>query len=93
MSYEIFSFTNCGEPKHIVKEFIYEVETTLQWVTDQAKKISAYEEGDVSDKIGAVNTNYRENLHSKTTEQKNKVKSKLRQVDLALLVFGPLSYI
>ena len=38
MSDDLFSFTNCGEPKQVVSEFIDEVETTLQWVTDEVKE-------------------------------------------------------
>jgi len=33
MSEESFSFTNTGEPKHIVREFLEEVEHTLRWLT------------------------------------------------------------
>ena len=36
MSEDLFSFTNTGEPKFIVKDFIDEVVNTLHWVTDEA---------------------------------------------------------
>lgn len=39
MSEDLFSFTNTGEPKYIVKEFIEEVTLTLRWITDEALKI------------------------------------------------------
>ncbi len=37
MSDDLFSFTNCGEPKRVVSEFIDEVEKTLLWVTEEVK--------------------------------------------------------
>ena len=40
MSDDLFSFTNCGEPKQVVTEFIDEVEKTLQWVTEEVRKRS-----------------------------------------------------
>ena len=40
MSDDLFSFTNCGEPKHIVSEFIDEVEITLHWLTEKVKERS-----------------------------------------------------
>jgi hypothetical protein len=40
MSEELFSNTNTGEPKAIVKEFVKEVVTTLHWVTDAAVQLS-----------------------------------------------------
>ena len=38
MSDDLFSFTNCGEPKNMVSEFIDEVEKTLQWVTEEVRE-------------------------------------------------------
>ena len=35
MSEEIFSYTNTGEPKFIVQEFVQEVVITLKWVTEE----------------------------------------------------------
>ncbi|EED93346.1 predicted protein, partial [Thalassiosira pseudonana CCMP1335] len=35
MSEDMFSFTNCGEPKQVVSEFVEEVAKTLQWVTEE----------------------------------------------------------
>ena len=40
MSDDLFSFTNCGEPKKVVSEFIEEVEITLHWLTDEVKERS-----------------------------------------------------
>ena len=38
MSDDLFSFTNCGEPKQVVEEFIDEVVKTLQWVTEEVRE-------------------------------------------------------
>ncbi len=35
MSEDMFSFTNCGEPKKLASEFIDEVVTTMKWVTNE----------------------------------------------------------
>ena len=37
MSEDMFSFTNCGEPKILVSEFIEEVTKTLEWVTEKVR--------------------------------------------------------
>ncbi|KAL7519081.1 hypothetical protein ACHAWX_003878 [Stephanocyclus meneghinianus] len=37
MSEDMFSFTNAGEPKVLVKEFVGEVARTLRWVTEVVK--------------------------------------------------------
>lgn len=39
MSEELFQYSNSGEPKRLVKEFVEEVVTSLRWVTDEAAKI------------------------------------------------------
>ncbi|KAL7542401.1 hypothetical protein ACHAXR_013404 [Thalassiosira sp. AJA248-18] len=40
MSDDLFSFTNCGEPKQVVTEFVDEVVKTLQWVTEEVRERS-----------------------------------------------------
>jgi len=40
MSEEIFSYTNTGEPKYIVQEFVQEVVITLKWVTAETVRTS-----------------------------------------------------
>ena len=40
MSEDMFSFTNAGEPKVVVGEFVEEVVETLRWVTDEVVKSS-----------------------------------------------------
>lgn len=38
MNEDLFSYTNCGEPKNIVKEFLKEVVKTVEWVTNVARE-------------------------------------------------------
>jgi hypothetical protein len=40
MSEDLFSYSNTGEPKQIVTEFVEEVVTSLHWLTSEAEKIS-----------------------------------------------------
>ena len=40
MSEDLFSYSNTGEPKQIVKEFVEELVTSLHWLTSEAEKIS-----------------------------------------------------
>jgi predicted acylesterase/phospholipase RssA len=40
MSGDLFSYTNTGEPKHIVNEFIDEVSTCARWLTDECNRLS-----------------------------------------------------
>jgi hypothetical protein len=40
MTEDLFSYSNSGEPKQIVKEFVEEVVTSLHWLTKEAEKIS-----------------------------------------------------
>lgn len=42
MSEDLFCYTNTGEPKAIVKEFIHEVVSTLRWLTDEALSNDAH---------------------------------------------------
>jgi len=46
MSEDLFSFTNTGEPKDIVKFFLKEIETTLRWLTQEV--IAVKDEDDES---------------------------------------------
>ena len=40
MTEDLFSYSNTGEPKQIVKEFVEELVTSLHWLTSEAEKIS-----------------------------------------------------
>lgn len=39
MSEDLFSYSNTGEPKQLVTNFIDEVVTTVEWLTEEAEKI------------------------------------------------------
>jgi hypothetical protein len=66
MSEESFSFTNTGEPKFIVKEFVEEVAITLRWVTSRCLM---EEDRDV-----AVNEEeYDMKLQTKVRQEKKKI--------------------
>ena len=39
MSSDLFSYSNTGEPKRIVKDFLQEVITTLHWITEQTIRV------------------------------------------------------
>lgn len=42
MTEDLFSYSNTGEPKQIVKEFVEELVTSLHWLTSEAEKISLH---------------------------------------------------
>ena len=65
MSEDLFSFTNTGEPKYIVSEFVEEVANTLHWVTDDALGMSV---SDPSEHEARVK--YERNLEKKTKDRK-----------------------
>lgn len=66
MSEDLFSYTNTGETKYIVSEFINEVVTTLRWITSKVKKLE-----DNDDKI--LDEVCEEELKAHTQSQKEKV--------------------
>jgi hypothetical protein len=67
MSEDLFSFSNTGEPKFIVKEFVEEVVATLHWITEEALKIPAA----CMDSIGLES--YEEALQKKVRDEKDKL--------------------
>mmetsp|Transcript_29038 Transcript_29038/g.58932 ORF Transcript_29038/g.58932 Transcript_29038/m.58932 type:complete len:727 (-) Transcript_29038:114-2294(-) len=68
MSEDLFSYTNTGEPKLIVSEFIDEVVTTIRWITDQAKSIHG---GSSSSR--SSNEAYASDLRKKVLTEKSKM--------------------
>jgi len=70
MSEDLFSFTNTGEPKYIVKEFIEEVRITLHWITDEALKISGKKKATSEAEAKIF---YERNLERKVRNEKDKV--------------------
>jgi hypothetical protein len=72
MSEESFSFTNTGEPKHIVQEFVEEVAITLRWVTSHVTT-----QGIEIDVDLLSVKEFDEKLSTKVTQEKNKIWSSL----------------
>lgn len=68
MSADLFSYSNTGEPKHIVKEFMQEVVTTLHWITDKATYVP--EEGKANETEKKM---YQQNIQSEFRKEKNKL--------------------
>lgn len=98
MSEDMFSYTNTGEPKYVVREFVEEVVTTLRWVTEQARKIpvepagtdesnGAVEGKDLTSKRGSVvkDAAYEAKLQRKVKEEKKKIYGSL--IEWATLSF------
>lgn len=56
MSDDLFSFTNCGEPKQVVSEFIDEVVQTLNWVTEEVREMSRAVPPDVTPEAAEART-------------------------------------
>jgi predicted acylesterase/phospholipase RssA len=72
MSEDLFSRTNTGEPKYIVREFVDEVAKTLRWVTAEATRVeeanAALRENDIQAK-----RKYEESLQKRVRDEKDKV--------------------
>lgn len=69
MSEDLFSYTNTGEPKFIVKEFIDEVSKTLHWITDESIKLTREaNEEDVKDR-----QKYQRRLKHKVRGEKDRI--------------------
>ena len=81
MSEHLFSFTNTGEPKLIVSEFIDEVVATLRWITDQAKGIHGETSGTGGSSSGSTQSWYEANL--RTVVQKERTKLVGRNINMA----------
>ena len=67
MSEDMFSYTNAGEPKAVVEEFVHEVANTLKWVTEVVTRMS------VRQKVEAINR-VTEKETAETVERELKVK-------------------
>ncbi|KAL7546876.1 hypothetical protein ACHAWF_010200 [Thalassiosira exigua] len=76
MSEDLFSFTNCGEPKQVVQEFIGEVVNTLEWVTKEVRDKSQAPPTNVNPKVVEESKEYFDKeLKSKAEEERNKMLS------------------
>ena len=72
MSEDLFSFTNTGEPMHIVRDFIEEVTKTMEWVTDEALKVPC-DPKDYEDESSEVKRDYEATLDQKVRHEKDKI--------------------
>ena len=78
MSEDLFSYSNTGEPKHIVSEFVEEVAITIRWVTEEALRVS-----DLSDP--ATKKSYDTKLQKKVRKEKHKLWSSLLNATVSFL--------
>lgn len=79
MSEDLFAYSNTGEPKYIVKEFIEEVVTSLHWLSNEASKVPL---DDLAEYVAAEElSNGVSTTHSviPQTEQKQMYEEKLQQ--------------
>lgn len=97
MSEDMFSFTNCGEPKQVVSEFVEEVAKTLQWVTEEVRRKSQQSsEGSVDaipvalEKIDETNgKSFDQELKSKMQQEQTKInRSLISWATLGILKVG-----
>lgn len=72
MSDDLFSYTNTGEPMHIVRDFIEEVAKTMEWVTDEALKLP-FEADDLLDEDSETKREYEDSLDQKVRIEKDKI--------------------
>jgi hypothetical protein len=73
MSEESFSFTNTGEPKLIVREFVEEVAITLRWVTAQCVQLPEEPKLSDDDAILVIERNYEKKMQRKVRQEKHKI--------------------
>jgi hypothetical protein len=69
MSEDLFSYSNTGEPKTIVREFIDEVVTTLNWITTGASAMDA----SAANMSGRDLRDYEERLQREVRDEKTKL--------------------
>ena len=81
MSDDLFSFTNCGEPKQVVSEFIDEVVRTMEWVTEEVRERSSHAPPGMVRKVveSPLKQEIDKEITTKTLEEKNKIVSSLIQ--------------
>ena len=86
MSWDLFSYSNSGEPKYIVREFVEEVVTSLHFLTNEASKVSL--EGISEEEMELIlhqkgeQQAYEEILQKKVREEKRKLWQSLLSFNL-----------
>jgi len=80
MSWDLFSYSNSGEPKQIVREFVEEVVTSLHYLTNEAYKVPLQGNFEISEEqmeLGSLQKGeqqvYEDILHQKLREEKTKL--------------------
>ena len=68
MNSDLFSYSNTGEPKLIVQEFLQQVVKTLHWITDQATQVPRVRQWNVEEK-----TAYQQNIQAVFREEREKL--------------------
>ncbi|GKY96140.1 hypothetical protein MPSEU_000574000 [Mayamaea pseudoterrestris] len=72
MSEDLFSYSNTGEPKTIVRKFVSEVVETLHWITDGARSVEQTTR-DNADMSSRELLDYEQLLQSKVRDEKTKL--------------------
>lgn len=72
MSEDLFRYSNTGEPKVIVKEFIEEVCTTMHWITDEALKVPTGKNGNGNNE--KERQEYLDDFLGKVRNEENKIR-------------------
>jgi hypothetical protein len=70
MSGDLFSYTNTGEPKHIVNEFIDEVSTCARWLTNECNRLSHNNDRKARSQEESKKQVYDNILHRTVSEEK-----------------------
>jgi len=78
MSWDLFSYSNSGEPKQIVREFVEEVVASLHFLTNEASKVPlddivSEEEMELGSVQKGEQQAYEMLLHKKVREEKTKL--------------------
>lgn len=93
MSWDLFSYSNTGEPKQIVREFVEEVVTSLHYLANEAGKVPLEGKAVVSEEVLEMaslskgeHQIYEQILQKKVQEEKTKLWQSL--VSGAMNIFG-----
>jgi Domain of unknown function (DUF3336)/Patatin-like phospholipase len=73
MSEDLFSYTNTGEPMHIVRDFVEEVAKTMEWVTDEALKVPEENTPEHQEDSSETKRDYEQSLDLKRRHEKDKI--------------------
>ena len=83
MSEDLFSYSNSGEPKYIVAEFVQEVVKTIRWITNESLKQPPVKEDTVTKEF------HEERLQQEVRNEKDKLLKSL--LDATLFFVGSSS--